>query len=84
MRCTLVLVPQAKGTPMQRAQIPPRPEIKMHRVSDVIEISRLSHSTIYNRIRDGSLQTVKVCGARLITDEALRRLLKLEGAPGDA
>jgi hypothetical protein len=63
---------------MQRAQVPSRPEIKMHRISDVIEITRLSHSTIYNRIRDGSLRTVKVCGARLITDEALRKLLKIE------
>jgi predicted DNA-binding transcriptional regulator AlpA len=63
---------------MQRAQVPQRPEIKMHRISDVIEITRLSHSTIYNRIRDGSLRTVKVCGARLITDEALRKLLKIE------
>jgi hypothetical protein len=59
-----------------------RPEIKMHRISGASEKSGLSRSTLYNRIRDGSLQTVKVCGARLITDEALRRLLKLEG-PGD-
>jgi predicted DNA-binding transcriptional regulator AlpA len=61
----------------------PRPEIKMHRISDVIEISRLSHSTIYNRIRDGSLRTVKICGARLVSDEALRKLLKIE-EPSDA
>jgi excisionase family DNA binding protein len=60
----------------------PRPEIKMYRIGDAAERSGLSRSTIYNRIRDGSLQTVKVVGARLISDEALRRLLKLEG-PSD-
>jgi hypothetical protein len=55
----------------------PRHELKMHRISDVVEISRLSHSTIYNRIRDGSLETVKVCGARLIPDKSLRKLLQI-------
>ena len=68
---------------MQRAQNTPRPEIRMHRINDVIEISRLSHSTIYNQIRDGSLKTVKVCGARLVTDEALRKLLQI-GESADA
>ena len=74
---SLAKVHKPKATQCKAA---PRPEIKMHRVRDVIEITRLSHSTIYNRIRDGSLQTVKVCGIRLIPDESLRRLLKLEGA----
>ena len=62
---------------MQGAQSP-RPEIKMHRISGASEKSGISRSTLYNRIRDGSLQTVKVCGARLIPDEALRKLLKIE------
>jgi hypothetical protein len=61
----------------------PRPEIRMHRLSGASEKSGLSRSTLYNRIRDGSLQTVKVCGARLIPDEALRKLLKIE-EPTDA
>jgi predicted DNA-binding transcriptional regulator AlpA len=58
----------------------PRPEIKMHRISGAAEKSGLSRSTIYNRIRDGSLKTVKVCGARLIPDESLRRLLQIQEA----
>jgi predicted DNA-binding transcriptional regulator AlpA len=65
---------------MQGAQRP-RPEIKMHRISGASEKSGLSRSTLYNRIRDGSLQTKKVCGARLIPDEALRRLLQIEEPP---
>jgi predicted site-specific integrase-resolvase len=59
----------------------PRPEIKMHRINGASEKSGLSRSTLYNRIRDGSLHTVKVHGARLIPDESLRRLLQLEEAP---
>jgi predicted site-specific integrase-resolvase len=62
---------------MQGAQRP-RPEIKMHRISGASEKSGLSRSTLYNRIRDGSLQTVKVYGVRLIPDEALRRLLQMK------
>jgi predicted DNA-binding transcriptional regulator AlpA len=61
----------------------PRPEIKMHRIAGASEKSGLSRSTLYNRIRDGSLRTVKVCGARLIPDESLRKLLKIE-EPGEA
>jgi predicted site-specific integrase-resolvase len=56
----------------------PRPEIRMHRISGASEKSGLSRSTLYNRIRDGSLHTVKVHGVRLIPDESLRKLLKLE------
>jgi hypothetical protein len=56
----------------------PRPEIRMHRISGASEKSGLSVSTLYNRIRDGSLHTVKVCGVRLIPDESLRKLLQLE------
>jgi hypothetical protein len=67
---------------VQRAQVAPRRDLKMHRISDVIEITRLSHSTIYSRIRDGSLKTVKVCGARLIPDDALRELLQVK-EPGE-
>jgi predicted site-specific integrase-resolvase len=55
----------------------------MHRIAGASEKSGLSRSTLYNRIRDGTLHTVKVCGARLIPDESLRKLLKIE-EPTDA
>jgi hypothetical protein len=78
LRAPVAYGSQAKGNPMQRAQIPSRPEIKMHRISGACENSGLSRSTLYNRINDGSLHTVKVHGCRLIPDAALRKLLKME------
>ncbi len=54
------------------------PEICMHSVNGAVEKSNLSHSTLYNYIKSGKLKTVKIGGRRLIPDEALRKLLKIE------
>lgn len=57
-----------------------RPDIQMHRIDDAAAISRLSRGTIYNRIKDGSLRSVKVGKRRLIPETALRQLLQVEEA----
>jgi excisionase family DNA binding protein len=67
---------------MQRVQSS-RSEIKMHRIDGAAEKSGLSRSTLYNHIRSGALESVKIGGARLIPDSALRRLLQIE-EPADA
>jgi excisionase family DNA binding protein len=65
---------------MPASQSEPRGTVVMHRIADAVTISRLCRSTIYNHIRSGALKSVKVGGARLISDEALRKLLKIEEA----
>jgi hypothetical protein len=64
---------------MRASQAIPRREIAMYRLDDVAAISRLSRATLYNRIHDGSLETKRVGGVQLVTEEALRRFLKLDG-----
>jgi excisionase family DNA binding protein len=59
------------------------PEIRMYSINAASEKSDLARSTLYNFIKSGRLKTVKVGGRRLIPDEALRRLLKIEEV-GDA
>jgi hypothetical protein len=63
---------------MPTAQSEPRGTLVMHRIADVVTISRLCRSTIYNHIKSGALKSVRVGGARLVTDASLRRLLKVE------
>jgi hypothetical protein len=62
---------------MAASQTEPRGTIVMHRIADVVTISRLCRSTIYSHIRSGALQSVRVGGARLVTDASLRRFLKV-------
>jgi hypothetical protein len=52
-----------------------RPEIKMHRVATVAKQTGMSRGTIWNRIRDGTLETAKVKNCRLITDRSVRKMV---------
>jgi excisionase family DNA binding protein len=49
-----------------------------HRVNAAAEIIGVKRSTIYNLINAGKLESVKVGGARLIPDAALRGLIHTE------
>jgi hypothetical protein len=54
-----------------------------YRVNDAALVSGLCRSQLYNLMRDGRLPFVEVGKIRMITDAALRRLLKIE-EPTDA
>jgi excisionase family DNA binding protein len=47
-----------------------------HRVNAAADILGLKRSSIYNLINSGKLRSVKVGGARLIPDAALRELVE--------
>ena len=49
----------------------------MFRISDVVKLTRLSRSVIYEQIRAGRLRTVKQGSATLITAAALDDYVKL-------
>jgi Helix-turn-helix domain len=49
-----------------------------YRVNDAALISGLCRSQLYNLMRDGRLPFVEVGKIRMITDAALRKLLKIE------
>jgi hypothetical protein len=53
-----------------------------YRVNDAAIVSGLCRSSLYNLMRRGELEFVEVGRIRMITDAALRRLLKME--PSDA
>jgi Helix-turn-helix domain len=54
-----------------------------YRVNDAALVSGLCRSSLYNLMRRGELEFVTVGRVRMITDAALRKLLKLE-EPADA
>jgi excisionase family DNA binding protein len=49
----------------------------MYRISDVVRLTRLSRSVIYEQIRAGRLRTVKQGTATLITAAALDDYVRL-------
>jgi excisionase family DNA binding protein len=49
----------------------------MYRISDVVRLTRLSRSVIYEQIKAGRLRTVKQGTATLITAAALDDYVKL-------
>ena len=49
----------------------------MYRISDVVRLTRLSRSVIYEQIRAGRLRTVKQGTATLITATALDDYVRL-------
>ena len=49
----------------------------MFRISDVVKLTRLSRSVIYEQIRAGRLRTVKQGSATLITAAALADYVRL-------
>ena len=53
-----------------------------YRVNDVALVSGLCRSSLYNLMRRGELEFVEVGRIRMITDAALRKLLKLEPTDG--
>ena len=59
--------------------VPPTPipavQRLAHRVNAAAAIIGMKRSTIYNLINAGKLESVKVGGARLIPDAALRELI---------
>jgi hypothetical protein len=54
-----------------------------YRVNDAAIVSGLCRSSLYNLMRRGELEFVEVGHIRMITDAALRKLLRIEG-PADA
>ena len=54
-----------------------------YRVNDAAIVSGLCRSSLYNLMRRGELEFVEVGRIRMITDAALRKLLRIEG-PADA
>lgn len=49
-------------------------------IAQAVEATSLARSTLYRRIGDGSLATVRVGGRRLIPMASLEALLKVEAA----
>jgi Helix-turn-helix domain len=58
------------------ARPPPPADVAItYRISDVVAVTGLSRSTIYNAMKRGELQSRLVCGRRLIPSAALRQFL---------
>ncbi len=47
------------------------------RISEVLEVTGLGHTTVKELIADGTLRSTKVRGVRLIHDDSLRQLLNI-------
>jgi excisionase family DNA binding protein len=45
--------------------------IRLHSIKDVVGRTRLSRSTLYQEMKSGRLQSVKVGSRRLVTESAL-------------
>ena len=59
------------GTPKPAKQL-------AYRINDAALVSGLCRSSLYNLMRRGELEFVEVGKIRMITDAALRKLLKIE------
>jgi excisionase family DNA binding protein len=59
-----------------------RPEPLAVTVQEAIRVSGLSHSTIYELIKEGKLRTNKVAGRRLVFFESIKELLSA-GVPAE-
>jgi len=57
------------------SQIKPE-EKRAYRVNEAVAAYRLSRSTLYKLISDGTLRTVKIAGRRLIPRDAIEALFE--------
>ncbi len=50
--------------------------VKARRLAEACKILRISRSTLYRRIDDGTFKAVKIGGVRLITEDSINAALQ--------
>lgn len=66
---------ETKGGPMSSADTP-SPRRRLHTVKDVCADTRVSRTTIWRLVKNGTLKTVSIGRRTLVTDESLQQLIE--------